>query len=71
MRRRHKNGRNQKKPVFKRREEICSSDRFKGRSHREMRLPQMWCHPQDEIGLDGQGKAEEILPTLQNFCIIR
>jgi hypothetical protein len=31
----------------------------------------MWRHPQDEIGMDGQGKAKEILPTLQDLCIIR
>jgi hypothetical protein len=71
MRRRHKNGRNQKKPVFKRRERICSSDRIKRKSYRKMCLPEMRRNPQDEIGLDGQREAEEILSSMQNFCFIR
>jgi hypothetical protein len=70
MLRRHKNGRNQKKPVFKRRKKNCSSDRIKGKSYRKMCLPEMWRNSQDEIGLVGQRQAEEILPSMQNFCFI-
>ena len=34
-------------------------------------LSEMRRNPQDEIGLDGQREAQEILSSMQNFCFIR